>query len=1447
MLRKTMLSIFFVVIAIGYGQSNAGSFKTGDHGRFVPKLMNYQGYLTDTLGIPIDDTLDMTFSIYDGVTSGNLWWSETQTNIPIVHGIFSVILGTSTSIPDSVFVDGTDRWLELVLEGPVTLAPRTRMTSAGYAYMATYSDTAEYARNSTVDNDWVRGTPDSVLYTSNFLGIARGSVDNMLYGAWVCSHINFGLACTTGTSGSDNFGCTVTGGLYNSATESFAFIGAGRDNEASGWASAICGGDSNVVIGQNSAITGGHNNTVSGDFSVIAGGQQNQVSQPNATIGGGYSNTVADDYATISGGHNNYVRGIAANIGGGSDHQIGGNYSCIPGGYADTIDLGADYSCLFGIGSKLTKDSTFMVDMPHIHFGSQMSGYEFPIADGSVDQVLKSNGGGALSWTDGSDFSYWIVTDSVLYTKNFWGLARGGAGNILYSTDSIHTHVNLGRICTTGTSGSSFHSITIGGGSHNCADSNWSTVAGGLANKVIGAYSCIGGGAYNEIYSRHGTICAGYENTVRSIHGGVFSGYYCDAGNDAVLDTGIVVTGGVHNDAFANYAFIGGGRYNYVDGKYSAIIGGYADTIAAGADYSYLFGIGGVLRADSTFMVDMPHIRFGDEATGYEFPDQDGSADQVLITDGSGQLSWVNSGDNDWVRSTPDSVLFTANYVSIARGGAGNLLYGASLHTHINFGVSCTTGSSGYNWRYTTICGGVGHHTADNYSFIGGGLNNSVFGMYGVVAGGNNNNANNDGGAVCGGEDNLAMGLYSFVGGGKADTTWSPYNGVLSGYSNRAGTYTSDSGCVVAGGWDNFADAKFSFVGGGQDNSALDDWAVVCGGGGNTVDARLAVVCGGANNQVNDDYSSVVGGAGNIIDGSESFIGGGQAHYISGDRAVIGGGYQDSVEAIYGAVLSGYRCQAGIISGDTAAVVCGGWENQARADYSFTGGGEGNIASAVHSTCVGGYANTAFSSYSAVIGGRQNYSQGSFSCVAGGYNNRTLDDRAFVGCGSGNQATGFSSVIAGGENNRATGDYAVVAGGIYDSTEAFAGGILTGWYNNAGNDMSDSFAVVVGGYNNSALARYAFIGNGNGNSATGNHCIVVGGLNNTASVLRTFVGGGYNNTASADGAAICGGLDNSANGWFAFVGAGYADTVMAYWGNIGGGYSNLAGNAVGDSAATIAGGWNNTINAKYSFIGGGKDNEINYTYSAICGGSANTINNDYSFIGAGFGNTTNGDRAFIGGGYNNTTGTDYHTFIGNGYENYNYGYCSAIPCGYRDSLTANADYSMAFGNYVYVDDDHFVILYDGSNSGCLWINADHHDISPGNWPIVVGTSTSNGNTAYLSPAGVWTDGTFDRNKYDVQPITRATVLNKLKQIPILRHKITDGTEQHIIPDVEKFYNEFGCGTGKVTFDKKHVSATDMAGVSLAAIQELTFMIEKLQEENTALKKRLEILENKTSF
>jgi len=108
--------ISVVIFAFKLGVSHSLQVSR-DEARLVPQLLNYQGYLTDTLQIPLDDTLDMVFGIYDASTSGNELWNETQTGVIIERGVFSVLLGSVNAIPDSVFTGGTDRWLEITVAG----------------------------------------------------------------------------------------------------------------------------------------------------------------------------------------------------------------------------------------------------------------------------------------------------------------------------------------------------------------------------------------------------------------------------------------------------------------------------------------------------------------------------------------------------------------------------------------------------------------------------------------------------------------------------------------------------------------------------------------------------------------------------------------------------------------------------------------------------------------------------------------------------------------------------------------------------------------------------------------------------------------------------------------------------------------------------------------------------------------------------------------------------------------------------------------------------------------------------------------------------------------------------------------------------------------------------------------------------------------------------------
>ena len=61
----------------------------------VPTRMEYQGYLTDAVGTPIDcqdcsNPYTFQFSLYDAVVGGELLWTETHPGQDVANGIFRV-------------------------------------------------------------------------------------------------------------------------------------------------------------------------------------------------------------------------------------------------------------------------------------------------------------------------------------------------------------------------------------------------------------------------------------------------------------------------------------------------------------------------------------------------------------------------------------------------------------------------------------------------------------------------------------------------------------------------------------------------------------------------------------------------------------------------------------------------------------------------------------------------------------------------------------------------------------------------------------------------------------------------------------------------------------------------------------------------------------------------------------------------------------------------------------------------------------------------------------------------------------------------------------------------------------------------------------------------------------------------------------------------------------
>ena len=105
-------------------------------------MINYQGKVTDTAGVPLDGTYSLHFKIYNQETGGTALWTETQPSVVVENGIFNVLLGNVNSIPSSLF-NGDERWLGLKIGSDPEMTPRQQIVSVGYALRADKANEAD--------------------------------------------------------------------------------------------------------------------------------------------------------------------------------------------------------------------------------------------------------------------------------------------------------------------------------------------------------------------------------------------------------------------------------------------------------------------------------------------------------------------------------------------------------------------------------------------------------------------------------------------------------------------------------------------------------------------------------------------------------------------------------------------------------------------------------------------------------------------------------------------------------------------------------------------------------------------------------------------------------------------------------------------------------------------------------------------------------------------------------------------------------------------------------------------------------------------------------------------------------------------------------------------------------------------------------------------------------
>ena len=255
----------------------------------APGKIDYQGYLEDG-GEAATDTLDMKFFIHrTSGTAGDSVWSESQTGVIVLGGLFNVTLGSSTTIHDTVF-NGDSRYLQIEVDG-TALSPRTQIVSSAYSMRVTTIDGAD------------GGTIDGTVIAP--------------YGDYDSLNIDDDLD---------------VGGTVEAAKGTF-----GVDNYNSGWY-AFVAGEGCSATGGNSTVAG-KNDTAAGAYSVVGGGLENTAAYSYCTVGGGYDNKADNSGSTIAGGIHNTAE-YGGTVAGGEDNDATGGKSFIGGGYKNVASGG---------------------------------------------------------------------------------------------------------------------------------------------------------------------------------------------------------------------------------------------------------------------------------------------------------------------------------------------------------------------------------------------------------------------------------------------------------------------------------------------------------------------------------------------------------------------------------------------------------------------------------------------------------------------------------------------------------------------------------------------------------------------------------------------------------------------------------------------------------------------------------------------------------------------------------------------------------------------------------------------------------------------------------------------------------------------------------------------------------------------------------------------------
>jgi len=235
---------------------------------------------------------------------------------------------------------------------------------------------------------------------------------------------------------------TVGGGYSNIASGQYATVGGGNYHVAGGASSTVGGGTFNGATGQYATVGGGWGNLASGDLSTVGGGSGNGVTDNYATVGGGYTNLASALYATVGGGRNNTASYQDATVGGGQGNDASATEATVGGGYVNTA---SGLEATVGGGAQNTASGQAATVGGGA--GNEASGTASMVPGGNQNTAAgvfsfaggyraKANNTGCFVWADSyaADFAC---------NSNDRFMVRANGGLEFYSKDDLSTYCKL--------------------------------------------------------------------------------------------------------------------------------------------------------------------------------------------------------------------------------------------------------------------------------------------------------------------------------------------------------------------------------------------------------------------------------------------------------------------------------------------------------------------------------------------------------------------------------------------------------------------------------------------------------------------------------------------------------------------------------------------------------------------------------------------------------------------------------------------------------------------------------------------------------------------------------------------------------------------------------------------------------------------------------------------